>query len=262
MPTNLEQSHIVELLDCYAGPEATVPEAYCIYQPLASGTLFDLASQQKLAVATQVTLFRQYLDGLSFLHEEKGVMHRDIKPNNLGIVGLVSPRAVIFDLDSATCDATSTDHSQGCLSYLAPEIVALKKWNRDKEPLPPPYGRKVDVWALGLSAYVTDSDIGARLKNNQCMTDDLYQSIQQRLQVRIEENGVEASFLKNVLRMLAWSAHERPSAAEALKAFRKIDGAESQSAERSTRTSRTKRQREVGSPQVVKKAGNYGGHAE
>jgi len=100
-------------------------------------------------------------------------MHRDIKPNNLGIVGLVSPKAVIFDLDSATCDATSIDHFQGTLSYLAPEIVALKAWKRDKEPLPPPYGRKVDVWALGISAYVIAT--GDRLENR-CMTDEVYQS--------------------------------------------------------------------------------------
>ena len=172
-------------------------------------------------------------------------MHRDIKPDNLGIVGLVSPKAVIFDLDSATCDATSIDHFQGTLSYLAPEVVALKTWKRDKEPLPPPYGRKVDVWALGISAYVIAT--GDRLENR-CMTDEVYQSIQQRLQGWIKGDGVEASFLKNVLRMLRWSAHERPSAAEALEAFRGIDGAHGQNLGASTRTSRTKRQREVGSP--------------
>ena len=38
---------------------------------------------------TQVTLFREYLAGLAFLHEEKGVMHRDIKPNNFGVAGLL-----------------------------------------------------------------------------------------------------------------------------------------------------------------------------
>jgi len=78
------------------------------------------------------------------------------------------------------------------------------------------------------------------------MTDEVYQSIQQRLQGWIKGDGVEASFLKNVLRMLCWSAHERPSAAEALEAFRGIDGAHGQNLGASTRTSRTKRQREVG----------------
>jgi hypothetical protein len=46
------------------------------------------------------------------------------------------------------------------LGYLAREIVALKNWDRNKTlentkatATPPPYGRKVDVWAPEISAY-------------------------------------------------------------------------------------------------------------
>ncbi|KAI9881283.1 MAG: hypothetical protein M1830_005569 [Pleopsidium flavum] len=200
-----------------------------------------IGKHQKLAFTTQVTLFCQYLDGLSFLHEVKGIMHRDIKPNNLGVVDLVCPRAVIFDLDSATRDETSRDHFQGSLSYLAPEIVALKNWNGDKKALPPPYGRKVDVWALGVSAYVTDTDTDECLPK-ECMTDNLYQSIQQRLKLRIKKDCLKAPFLKIVLQMLAWSAHERPSATEALEELKIIDQDQSGKARIDTEGSRKKRQ--------------------
>lgn len=84
------------------------------------------------------------------------------------------------------------------------------------------YERKVDVWVLKVSAYVIATDDHLENKN---MTDELYQFIQQCLQDWIEEDDVEAFFLKNVLQMLAWSAHEHTSTAEALKAFREIDEA-------------------------------------
>lgn len=37
-------------------------------------------------------------------------MHCDLRPNNLGYMNLVHPRAVIFDFDSATQKDTSRDH--------------------------------------------------------------------------------------------------------------------------------------------------------
>lgn len=83
-----------------------------------------------------------YLKGLSFLHEN-GIMHRDINPNT----SFDYPKGLIIDLDSATTEEMSTDHMQGTLAYLAPEIVDLKS------QIPGSYNKSVDIWALGLSAF-------------------------------------------------------------------------------------------------------------
>lgn len=177
-------------------------------------------------------------------------MHRDIKPSNLGVVGITPPKGVIFDLDSATRDETSTDHLQGTLGYLAPEIVELKKWDRDRRAggtrtlPPPPYGRKVDIWALGLSAYTIYS--GKVIPNN-CMTVGLYKVIQGDIEVRIQEatrNGAttDLSFINIVQRMLAWTVHERPTASEALEVFKEIDGDRDEEPESDSEGPRVKRQ--------------------
>lgn len=50
-----------------------------------------------------------YLRGLAFLHE-KGIMHRDISPNNLAVTSFEQPRGLIIDLDAATKDPESEDH--------------------------------------------------------------------------------------------------------------------------------------------------------
>lgn len=184
----------------------------------------EIADQKKLSIAIQVTLFRQYLNGLSFLHDGKGVMHRDIKPANLGVVALNPPVGVIFDLDAASREETSTDHKKGTLSFLAPEIVALKNWDigkRDRDSPPPPYGRNIDIWALGISAH---SVYTGKVAPNKCISMDVYQAIRGDLECEPGvDDGTEASYRKIVREMLTWITCDRPSAAEALEEIRKID---------------------------------------
>jgi hypothetical protein len=44
-------------------------------------------------------------------------MHRDIKPMNLGVVGLTPIYGVLLKLDDAIKEQTSTGHSKGTLLY-------------------------------------------------------------------------------------------------------------------------------------------------
>ena len=126
------------------------------------GSLLDVISLYTSDVSAQSTLLVDYLKGLTYLHDEKGVMHRDVNPNNLGVVSFDPPKGILLDLDSATREEESTDHMQGTLPYLAPEIVELKIVERrlvaattvsGARPGPVPYRQGVDVWAMGLSVY-------------------------------------------------------------------------------------------------------------
>lgn len=99
-------------------------------------------------------LFECFLSGLAFLHDEKRVMHRDIKPGNLGVVSLDPPHGILLDMDLAIRSETSSDHMEGSTPYLAPEIIAWKVWNKDQtSQKPDEYGKAVDVWAMGLSVF-------------------------------------------------------------------------------------------------------------
>lgn len=66
------------------------------------------------------TLLRDYLQGLGYLHEYKGVMHR------VRVVFFDAPNGILLDLDSATRDEESKDDTQGTMRYMAPEIIQLK----------------------------------------------------------------------------------------------------------------------------------------
>ena len=120
---------------------------WILYTPLASGTFTSLIIQEQRlrrpAETTILILFRQVLQGLSFLH---GVLwvHRDIKPNNVGIVSFDPPRAVILDIGCAqllpkvSSKFQQTPGRNGTIGYLAPEM--------EYEP----YNEAVDIWAAGI----------------------------------------------------------------------------------------------------------------
>ena len=151
-------------------------------------------------------------------------MHRDIKLRNLGIVTWNPPVGVIFDLDTATREETSDDHMQGTLAFLAPEIVALKRWKAspDGKVPPSPYGRKVDVWALGLSAYVSFT---GRVISNRPMSQSLFQILEEDLaqKIRLDDDAVHTSYAKIMTQMLSWDVDQRLTAAQAQQALQELE---------------------------------------
>lgn len=129
-----------------------VPDAYCVYTPLTSTNLSDVIDGYTLDNITKLAFFVDYLNGLSYLHAQLGIMHRDISPGNLAVTSLQEPRGVILDIDGATTSDTSRDRMKGTLPYLALEIMALKDWGGAGRQ-PPPYDKSIDTWALGLIMY-------------------------------------------------------------------------------------------------------------
>jgi len=93
-------------------------------------------------------LVMQIASACAHLHA-RGVMHRDIKPDNIGVAGLREPFVFyLLDLGHATEAQSRDDHCKGTIRYLAPEVLDLKY---RRTTLVPNYGLKVDVWSLGLT---------------------------------------------------------------------------------------------------------------
>ena len=228
--------NIVQLLDCFTNFQTQIPSACCIYSPLAVMTLDDLINSCKTSSATQVILLKDYLAGLSHLHG-KGIMHRDIKPANMAVRSLQNPIGVILDLDAAIISPTSTDHKQGTIRYLAPEIIALKKWDSKQQdrpqPMPPAYEKSVDVWALGLSMFALVTEKHWSWRHFSTKDDDhldrysderydifcerLEQLTSNSLQSGSGDNPTLAFLLDSILNMTEGKPKNRPPASELLQ---------------------------------------------
>ena len=122
---------------------------FLVYKPLAVETLLGLLVKGDISLRLKVVLFRDFLSGLAFLHDQ-GIMHLGIKERNLAITSWHEPRGLILDMDGAIDEKTSTDHEKGTLRYLAPEIVSLKIAEGGTVG---PFNNKVDIWAMGLAGW-------------------------------------------------------------------------------------------------------------
>ncbi|KEG10504.1 Small Surface Antigen [Trypanosoma grayi] len=120
---------------------------YLVMDLVEGGTLFDLLQEWRLTPSSQWArrLFRQLLNGLETLHRSN-VVHRDIKPENL-LLNEDHTQLMISDFGFASYAPPGRMLHRACgtLKYCAPELLLQS----------PEYdGRKVDVWAAGVTLYV------------------------------------------------------------------------------------------------------------
>jgi eukaryotic-like serine/threonine-protein kinase len=106
-----------------------------------------LARQGELPVEETIRILSELLDALSYAHA-KGVIHRDIKPDNIMVAGR---HALLLDFGvakalSASADpsfVTTTGMALGTPSYMAPEQAV-----GDKE-----VDHRADIYSVGVVAY-------------------------------------------------------------------------------------------------------------
>ncbi|KAK2142313.1 hypothetical protein LSH36_971g00059 [Paralvinella palmiformis] len=137
----LKHPNIVELLDVYEDKT----HFYLAMELVTGGELFDRIVEKGSYTEKDAShLIRQVLEAVDFMHE-KGVVHRDLKPENLLYYSPAEESKIMisdFGL-SKTDDSGSMATACGTPGYVAPEVLAQQ-----------PYGKEVDVWSIGVIAYI------------------------------------------------------------------------------------------------------------
>ncbi len=117
---------------------------FLVMEFLRGETLGDLLRREgKLSPEAVLPLFLQITAALSTAHE-KGIIHRDIKPDNLFLVGApgqaYQAKVVDFGLAKSTLRLTAVGTAVGTAEYMAPE-----------QALTDPVDNRTDVYALGIA---------------------------------------------------------------------------------------------------------------
>ena len=121
---------------------------YIALELVKGGELFDLISLdmgQKLEEKIARSIFKQILDGLSFMHAT-GIAHRDMKPENILLDDEFNVKIADFGFAAPTVGRDGSGTLQtvlGTMSYMAPELHLQRKYK----------GEIVDLFAVGIILF-------------------------------------------------------------------------------------------------------------
>ena len=108
---------------------------------LPGGSLRSFLSKRKGEILPLEDVVRMALDiacGMEYLHL-KGVIHRDLKSENLVLAEDGSVKLVDFGVSRFESECNAREDDPGTYRWMAPEMLCLK-----------PYSRKVDVYSFGI----------------------------------------------------------------------------------------------------------------
>ncbi|KAI4202312.1 MAG: hypothetical protein LQ350_002696 [Teloschistes chrysophthalmus] len=113
-----------------------------------------ILESHKINFEAQVILFWDWANGINHLHS-RGIMHRDVSWNNLGIMLGNPPKGVLLDLDGATDHKRSRGWTQGTLCFNAPAMIDMMQRHRNGTSTSLiGYDKAIDIWALAICGTV------------------------------------------------------------------------------------------------------------
>nr|WP_259371932.1 serine/threonine-protein kinase [Caldimonas mangrovi] len=137
----LNHPHIVTVFDAGTSPQG----AYIAMELLKGKDLRQLLKEGWRPTPVEAALLvRRIADALSYAHS-KGVVHRDVKPANIFMVGRTQPKVLDFGIARVASQQDGSgfdDFAAGSPYYMAPEQVRHA-----------PVDRRGDVFSLGVVLY-------------------------------------------------------------------------------------------------------------
>ena len=118
--------------------------SYLILEFASYGTLFDLCKNNgPLDEVAGKFFFHQLVSILEYLHNDRGIVHRDLKLENILLTSDFDVKLTDFGF-SKKVRGSMLKSQRGTFSYMAPEIKAGYDYN----------GQQSDIFSLGVILFV------------------------------------------------------------------------------------------------------------
>lgn len=138
----LNHSNITKIYEIYQ----TADKLYIFMEYCSKGELFDYINNHgPVSIEMATKFFKQIHSAVTYLHEN-GIVHRDIKTENILITADNNAKLIDFGMANFCKEEKKMMLNTFCGSpcYLSPEILSRKSYN----------AKLVDVWCLGVTFYV------------------------------------------------------------------------------------------------------------
>ncbi|GAB5364938.1 hypothetical protein AAMO2058_001013100 [Amorphochlora amoebiformis] len=149
--SEINHPHCCMLIEAFESEK----KIYLIQEIMRGPTLFDRFAQNSEEDITEwhvAICVQKIAKALAYLHS-KGILHRDLKPQNIMFAKPASEDKEMKSLKlldfgfAKRIDGTYTSTSRGTPQYVAPEVVFKNRTGRIE------YGTSCDMWSLGVLIY-------------------------------------------------------------------------------------------------------------
>lgn len=145
----LDHESIIDLIDAFEN----IHHIFIVMHRYPGSMLYDFVLTHKQLREKDVALIiRRITEGVDYMHS-MNVIHRDLRPENILIRHEALPgnqeeddikvKIIDFGLSKIIIDVNKTSSFVGSRSYLAPEMISKKV-----------YDKSVDIWSLGVLTFV------------------------------------------------------------------------------------------------------------
>ncbi|EFC45685.1 predicted protein [Naegleria gruberi] len=193
------------LVQVYEFFESELLNSICIVMKFYNGDLETLLKKQENALPESVIIkmMKQLGDGLDYLHNEKLIIHRDIKPKNIFIESFDIEKEeiniVIGDYGEAKDLGETSNSVVGTLLYMAPEVFSRK------------YDYSVDIFSLGVTLVQSMSASGFDFSVTDKLMYEAEESVLKRVSEHLLSRQYSTQLCEFVIAMLSRDPNKRPT---------------------------------------------------
>ena len=193
------------LVQVYEFFESELLNSICIVMKFYNGDLETLLKKQQgfLPESMIIKMMKQLGDGLDYLHNEKMIIHRDIKPKNIFIESFDIEReeinVVIGDYGEAKDLGETSNTVAGTIIYMAPEVFSRK------------YDCSADIFSLGVTLVQSMSASGFDFSVTDKLMYEAEESVLQRVSEHLLSRNYSTHLCEFVISMLSRNPKKRPT---------------------------------------------------